>query len=162
MKGFKKGNIMGLDTTHGCWHGAYSAFHRWRKTIAFTAGLPPLDLMEGFFEYGDNFSGCFTLLKHNPDTMLREAIERDVIQYLPIQWECLKPSPLHILLRHSDCEGEIESKDCGPLADALEELLPELPEGDDKGHIGNWRDKTRGFIEGLRAAAEAGENVEFH
>ena len=25
---------MGLDTTHGCWHGTYSAFNRWRNKIA--------------------------------------------------------------------------------------------------------------------------------
>lgn len=40
---------MGLDTTHGCWHGAYSAFMRWREKLAEVAGLPPLMLMEGFY-----------------------------------------------------------------------------------------------------------------
>lgn len=44
---------MGLDTSHGCWHGAYSAFMRWRRMIAQCAGFPPLDSMEG---YGGNVS----------------------------------------------------------------------------------------------------------
>lgn len=26
---------MGLDTTHGAWHGAYSAFYRWRMLRTF-------------------------------------------------------------------------------------------------------------------------------
>ena len=24
---------MGLDTSHDCWHGAYTAFHRWRAEL---------------------------------------------------------------------------------------------------------------------------------
>jgi len=44
---------MGLDTTHGCWHGAYSAFHRWRAGLANAAGIP-LDLMEGYYDDEDD------------------------------------------------------------------------------------------------------------
>ena len=40
---------MGLDTTHDCWHGSYSAFAIWRKKLAEAANIP-LDLMEGHFE----------------------------------------------------------------------------------------------------------------
>ena len=29
---------MGLDTTHDCFHGAYSAFSRWRNAVAEAAG----------------------------------------------------------------------------------------------------------------------------
>jgi hypothetical protein len=29
---------VGLDTTHDAWHGAYSAFSRWRELIAVAAG----------------------------------------------------------------------------------------------------------------------------
>jgi hypothetical protein len=39
---------MGLDTSHDCWHGAYSAFMRWREKLAEVAGLPPLRMMEGY------------------------------------------------------------------------------------------------------------------
>lgn len=38
---------MGLDTTHNCFHGAYSSFHRFRKTIGLQIGIE-LDKMEGF------------------------------------------------------------------------------------------------------------------
>lgn len=38
---------MGLDTSHDCWHGAYSAFMRWREALADAAGMPPFRRMEG-------------------------------------------------------------------------------------------------------------------
>jgi hypothetical protein len=41
---------MGLDISHGCWEGAYSAFMRWRQQIAEVAGIP-LMLMDGFCEW---------------------------------------------------------------------------------------------------------------
>jgi hypothetical protein len=128
---------MGLDTTHDAWHGAYSAFSRWREKLAEIVGIP-LGLMEGYY--------------HN------DPIDK----WLPISWEALKPDVLHILLDHSDAEGEIVAEDCGPLADRLEELLPLLPEEKDWGHIGSWREKTQTFIDGLRLAASRGENIEFH
>ena len=78
-----------------------------------------------------------------------------------VKWESLKPDALHILLNHSDCDGDIEWKDCGPLADRLAELLPLLPDESAGGHIGNWREKTQQFIDGLRDAFGAKENVEF-
>lgn len=39
---------MGLDTTHGAWHGAYSSFNSWRAEVAKQAGFPPLYEMNGF------------------------------------------------------------------------------------------------------------------
>ncbi len=150
---------MGLDTSHGCWHGAYSAFMRWRCELAKAAGLPPLALMDGFYNMSNTYN--------NPIYWARKGLSsedafRDIAESLPIKWECLKPSALHKLLYHSDCEGKIDSEDCGPIADALELLLPELPGGEGGGHIGNWRDKTSTFITGLRLAASKGEAVEFH
>lgn len=38
---------MGLDVSHDCWHGAYSAFHRWRVEIGKAAGIA-LEDMEGY------------------------------------------------------------------------------------------------------------------
>lgn len=157
---------MGLDTTHGCWHGAYSAFHRWRSKIAEVAGLPPLEMMEGFWGRG-NTGMELTLTcaasfcersgnRHDADGLRRLA------KMAPIKWASLAPSPLHAFLYHSDCDGELAPQDCGPIADALEALVPLLPDEDTGGHIGNWREKTRTFIAGLRAAAAAGEAVEFH
>jgi hypothetical protein len=158
---------MGLDTTHDAWHGAYSAFMRWREKIAEVAGLPPLRLMEGFYVPIDTKFGSelgiptIFLGRGYDDEMARNSV-RSIEAGLPIKWDCLKPSALHELLFHSDCDGEIPTESCGPIADALEKLIPLLPPGDTPGHIGNWRDKTAKFVEGLRKAAAAGEPLGFH
>jgi hypothetical protein len=157
---------MGLDCSHNAWHGAYSAFMRWRRKLAEVAGLPPLDLMEGF--YAPLNSQHLPTLYHGPTTRDRAYGGEDSRPYLadlddrlPIKWDCLKPSALHELLYHSDCDGEIPTERCGPIADALEALIPLLPDGDDGAHIGWWRKKTAQFVAGLRAAAAAGEPLEF-
>jgi hypothetical protein len=149
---------MGLDCSHGAWHGAYSAFMRWRSKLAEVAGLPPLELMDGFFDpkpygtlyFGQEAGGVWD--------GKREALQAS----LPISWDCLQPSPLHELLYHSDCEGEIPAERCGPIADALEALIPLLPDEVAGGHIGHWREQTQTFVDGLRAAAAAGEPLDFH
>lgn len=148
---------MGLDTSHDAWHGAYSAFMRWREMICKVAGMPPLEMMEGFWEAG-SYRDPSICIQHQSD---KDTVQRFIAD-LPIKWEALKPDPLHKLLFHSDCDGEIAWEDCGPIADRLEELLPKFPNGDGGGHIGNWRDKTSQFIQGCRAAFEAKENLEFH
>lgn len=151
---------MGLDTSHDCWHGAYSAFMRWRHEIARAAGLPPLSLMDGFYSPGEALSDPFWAANGMRD-IERHGI--DLIKTsLPIKWSCLKPDPLYLLLHHSDCEGEIAAADCAGIADSLERILPNMPDGDGGGHIGVWRDKTQAFINGLRRAAAAGEPVDFH
>lgn len=150
---------MGLDTSHDCWHGAYSAFMRWRKEICKVAGLPPLELMEGF--YVPLKAHGLPTLYHGVGTR-EENYLTDLEQFLPISWDCLKPSPLHKLLHHSDCDGELAWEDCGSIADSLEALIPKFPIGEVGGHIGNWRDKTQLFIDGLRRASAAKENVDFH
>lgn len=40
--------------------------------------------------------------------------------------------------------------------------MPNLPEGEGGGHIWGWRHKTQQFIDGLRAASEAKEPLDFH
>ena len=158
---------MGLDVSHGCWSGAYSAFMRWRCEIAKAAGLPPLQFMEGFYSWTD--------ITHDEANAAVQALgyERknkwasDLLQAfycggnLPIKWDCLKPSPLHALLNHSDCDGSIPASECTAIAHALETLLPALPEGKDVGHIGNWREKTQAVIDGIHLAAEKNEDVRF-
>ena len=138
---------MGLDTSHDCWHGAYSAFNRWRNKVAEVAGYALMDpTPEQFFV--------------SPYPM----IEWDGVSeknYLG-DWGRMPGDPLIILIAHSDCDGVIHPEHGRPLADRLEQLLPLLPEGDGGGHIGDWREKTQRFIDGLREAARLGEDVEFH
>ena len=64
--------------------------------------------------------------------------------------------PIHILMGHSDCSGTIDAKDCLPLAEALDEIIEKLPDGCE------WLDTTRAFSDGLKRAALAGEDVDFH
>lgn len=151
---------MGLDTSHDCWHGAYSAFMTWRRELARLAGLPPLDLMEGFHVPLKVPWGLPTLFCTNGRAKECPNLNR-IDELLPIKWECLKPDALHELLSHSDCEGEISWEHCDAIADSLEKLIP-LMSGDTGGHIGNWKDKTQAFVDGLREAARAKENVEFY
>lgn len=155
---------MGLDTTHGAWCGAYSAFNRWRTKIAELAGIP-LPLMDGHYgapgggDWEEHAKGKeidgYSLYPFN-------AHFKATHPSLPIRWDVLRPDPLHVLLNHSDCDGEISPEDCAKIADRLEELMPQLPNVEDGGHIGNWKDKTKQFIEGCRAAAKAGEPLGFH
>jgi len=134
----------------------------WRTKIAEVAGLPPLELMAGF--YRGFYDNHLPTLYHGPGTGRREFSPpylSHIDERLPIMWECLKPSALHELLFHSDCDGEIAAERCGPIADALEPLINLLPNDDAGGHIGNWKEKTQKFVDGLRAAAKANEDLRF-
>jgi hypothetical protein len=153
---------MGLDTSHGCWHGAYSEFHRWRQHIAVAAGLPPLELMKGFYGRIRSANPTFSLGAAGEDLKVLESFVQLENRGLPISWDCLRPDQhLYFLLSHSDCDGQIPADICGPLADRLEQLLPLLTV-DCGGHIGDINEKTRTFIDGLRKAHSANEAVEFH
>jgi hypothetical protein len=151
---------MGLDCSHDAWHGAYSRFMSWRKLIANLAGLPPLELMEGFFGCG----GTGTLyFGQRIDDHTYGHKQKDLEDRLPISWDCLKPSPIHALLCHSDCDGEIAAEDCEPIAKALEDLLPSFPDHQGQNlYLNRHKEDTEKFIAGLRLAAALGESLEFH
>src|SRR6185369_10798090 len=103
---------MGLDTTHDCWHGSYSAFTRWRNTIAEVAGY---SLMDPTPEEQARY--CFS--KH-------PMIEWDGIENKNYRgdWSQMPGDPLIVLIAHSDCDGVIHPEHGRPLADRLEGLLP--------------------------------------
>lgn len=152
---------MGLDTTHGCWSGPYSSFHRFRIEVAKAAGVPYM-LMEGCFGPSVMPSDGEIDHTHLLATKPRVANLVDVaLEWCPIKWSALRPDPIHTLLNHSDYEGEIAVEDLIPLADRLEELAPDLPD-EPKWHRGeSARAKAIQFAAGLREAARLGEPVEF-
>jgi hypothetical protein len=142
---------MGLDTSHDCWSGAYSAFSRWRDELARAAG--------------------YTFRTYPEDPMpwrkYVAEINWDALEYKNYQgeWDRIPEDPLILLLAHSDCDGEIKPEHALLLADRLEQLLPALPdESTATGHIERcgWRGTTQRFIDGLRQASAAGEAVDFH
>lgn len=137
---------MGLDCSHGAWRGAYSAFTRWRNTIAQAAGYSVAKV-----QYEDGYSAPAVMIDWGHITEAQ----------LHGEWEETPSDPLLVLIAHSDCDGVIKPEQAEPLAARLEELVDNLPTEDAPGHIGNWRSKTQSFIDGLRKAAAAGENLEF-
>ena len=144
---------MGLDCSHDCYSGGYGTFNAWRAEVARVVGIP-LELMEGFLRIPveGEFDISFLPDGSTPYTVPRIS--------LPIKWETLAPDPLLILLSHSDCDGIIEAKDCGPIADRLQKLLPMMP-GADAPFRRNMQEVTQQFINGLRQADAAGEDVQF-
>ena len=138
---------MGLDTTHDAWHGAYSAFNRFRAAVCKAAGgaWPP-------HEPGTRVDGEPCL--DNRMWYVPESVTRD------------KNPGLYEFLCHEDCEGSIAPDMCAKVADDLEALLPTLDEmGLDWGHLercGGPGGAARKFIAGCRAAHVAGEPLEFH
>lgn len=129
---------MGLDTTHDCYSGGYGGFNLLRAAIARAAGEQIEDSFSVLYNYDDfrpiNFHG---------------------------EWDKTPEDILTVLIVHSDCEGKIMSEHCGPLADRIEKLLPDIPEVDHAHGGRRFRKMAQRFVDGLREAAEANEDVEF-
>ena len=135
---------MGLRVSHGCWDSSYSSFNLWRCALAEAAGLPPLMLMEGFYEL----------------MMLKEKRTEPVYPGLPIKWSAVRPDALTYLLSHPDDCGKLYWDQLPALADRLEDLLPKLEKGYNEF---DWspRELAKIFIEGLRKAYAEEEDVTF-
>jgi len=143
---------MGLDTSHDCWHGAYSAFTRWRHAVAVAGG--------------------YRIVSPSPE----ERANGNYFDYVDIDWSIFRDEnyqdewrngpyiddPLLLLIVHSDCDGIIHHEHARVLAGRLEGLIDKLDEGQSGGHIWSMREVTQRFVNGLRKAADAGEDVDFH
>lgn len=141
-EGGEGGRVMGLDVSHDAFHGAYSAFNRLRQAVAKATGgvFPPhdrADIPPDYLQLGEGYDN----------------------ESHPGLWEFLK---------HSDCDGEIDPATCLRVADDLEALLPRIAEVEadepSTGHLqaaGGYVEVTKRFIAGCRAAAAAGEPLEF-
>jgi hypothetical protein len=130
---------VGLDTSHGCWNGPYTGFQRWRQELARAAGYEVVNERgpgEAYYEL--------------PWEMFEEKNFQG-------EWDSIPgDDPLMFLLVHSDCDGVIHPQHGVHLADRMEQLLPLLDDG-----VYRVRENTERFIDGLRKAATAGEDVEF-
>lgn len=132
---------MGLDTSHGCWHGPYSAFKAFRDQVKIAA--------KEHYDYEPNYDG------HPP---------RAFMGWWDPQMDPEGHSYEHILdvfFVHSDCEGWIFPQDAGLLADALDALVGYMPETDGLAWSTD-RQRLRDFVTGLREAAEEWMPVRFH
>lgn len=142
---------MGLDTSHDCWHGAYSAFTRWRNEVAKAAGYFVVPV-----KWPD--------MGYETDSIMLEWHRYEQKNYWG-EWDEAPTDALIVLFVHSDCDGEIRPEHAGPLASRLEEILPQITDEEGAGHIatrGGLRRVTEKFIAGLKNAAAANEPVEFH
>lgn len=88
----------------------------------------------------------------NPDNTLQEAWQRK-------DYNDPDGNPIHFLMVHSDCDGDIPADKCIPMADALQKILDVMPE---RAMYDCSRSATERFIKGLRLAASKGESVDFH
>lgn len=134
---------VGLDTTHDCWHGPYSAFMRWRTWLSLylmteRGKTDPIAKEIGY--------------KGATREAIQEAWERGLYDDQSV--------PINVLMNHSDCEGDISADMCGPIADALQKLLDEYMPS--RALYDEMRPATERFIAGLRRAAAAGQAVGFH
>lgn len=149
---------MGLDTTHDCWHGAYSGFGIFREMVGRAAGLP-YRLSATAEQYDDD-------IRHVLD------IDWDQITGAQIAGDWKEPpcitrvgydpplrDPVLYLLIHSDCDGKLRCKYLKQLKARLEELLPKFNElaGD-----GYCEGRLEQFINGLGKAIKKGDDVSFH
>lgn len=139
---------MGLDTTHDCFHGAYSAFNRLRKAVARACGgsFPP---------HLPDYDAAFLAREPCPD--------RDMWYF---EDEVVPPEHLdgmRAFLGHSDCDGILTPTDAA-LVEAFLRWASPLVETGGGGHIargGGARAMAEQFAAGCEVAVAAGEPVEF-
>lgn len=129
---------MGLDTTHDCWHGAYSSFASFRRVLAALVGLD-LAQMEGF-----GGSQKFPSKEDEPAVILLNHSDCDG----EIAAEDCEPLAYRLEQLMKVLPDEDIRTAC---AKAGYYSAPEY-----------YRERVQNWIDGLREAHAAGEAVEFH
>ena len=114
-------DTMGTIASHKCFVGSASGFHLLRSELAKTAGLPPLDLMEGHFT--EEIARDTLVLEAMVENA--RALGHDVVR-LPVRCESLGFDDLITLLRIRDSDGRIEQRQCEALAARIVTLLPAI------------------------------------
>lgn len=152
---------MGLDTSHNCWHGAYSGFASWRLDVAHTIGWGTEATALGSATYAIP-EGRVPEQDPPADEEYTVDGETHTVEWSKAydngvwlgQWDNDPEDVIDVLMIHSDCEGIIPHRFCQPLAERLAEIA-----GDQNG----WeRDATVRFINGLLIAHGRGDDVDFH
>jgi hypothetical protein len=127
---------MGLDVSHDAFHGAYTAFQRFRKAVCAATGGHFCDEVSGddYWLFGEGYDS-----DSHPG--------------------------LYEFFMHNDSDGEIAPDLAAKLADEMESLLPELDKmGTGGGHLedaGGIGAVARKWINGCREAAKANEPLSF-
>lgn len=154
---------MGLDTSHNCWHGPYSAFARWRNDIARVIGWAEEPRAIGTTDYVIP-AGRVPKQAPLPDETVTEDGETYTIKWSEHydnsvwlgHWDTDPEDVIDVLMVHADCEGIIPNRFLHPLADRLMMIMGEQ-EPD------SWERRVTGqFIVGLMDAMQRGEDVDFH
>lgn len=151
---------MGLDTTHGAWHGPYSLFNTFREKLAEFYGIP-LTLMEGFY-YTEGLLSPFGMIQLAVEKLAAASDQWEALtKHLPLRWESFKPNPIHELLNHSDCDGELSPDSCLLIADELAQVIKSV-EDNSNGVDRQWfLECLIRFEAGCREAAAKNEVLEF-
>jgi len=134
---------MGLDCSHDAFHGAYSAFDRFRRFILKSIGgsFPPHEdkTLDNNYWYWD-------------DEFYSEKTHKGLYEFFI----------------HSNCDGEINPEICKMIADELEAILPQIESLSKtelvSGHIerdGGYIKITQRFINGCRLAYKNNEPLRF-
>lgn len=139
---------MGLDTSHGCWHGSYGSFAEWRCDLAKHLGWR--------FVPGRRRDDYLI-----PDEHLAPALGQ-FEKVADGNWDGIEPfDVIDVLMLHSDCDGIIPARFCEPLARRLGEL-GDLQQRDPDEDSQWWAERTLEFVCGLLRAAYHNEDVDFH
>lgn len=131
---------MGLDTTHGCWNGAYSSFNAFRHFLAEKININ----LDEYHGYGsDNASKFLEDIDHDIMPLLNHS---DCDGYLSVQ-ECERiANGLEQILKENNWMNIDESTIYDRFSNA--DLY--------------YAQKAKDFMDGCRFAVEKNENVEFH
>jgi hypothetical protein len=126
---------MGLDTTHGCWHASYGTFAAFRAALAKATGYDP---------------------EASPDDHPSYKLPDGDYQPRNFEgwWDEDPENILDVFFVHSDCDGYIFPKHAEKLADALEQARDALDP--------DWHWALDNWVNGLRAAWDEGEVIDFH
>jgi hypothetical protein len=150
---------MGLSISYDAWDGGYGAFNRWRHEIAKLEDIP-LSLMQGFYGGSIDYANIMkdTLTDSGFNSYLGDMFQREYIDQLPLAWESLKKNPIHRLLYHSDCDGNIKYKHLNGIIARLEYLVDNKSDAMSESCI----QRTRQFIIGARKAHANNDKLRFY